>query len=63
MGHDWIFDVLVDLRQYAVKNDMPLLAAQAQEALVVARAEIARRDAQAKGRESDIGRAVARRKY
>ncbi len=43
MRHDWIFDVLTDLRAYAEKNDLPLLAAQADAALRVARAEIAAR--------------------
>ncbi|HMO08555.1 MAG TPA: hypothetical protein PKD10_13040 [Paracoccaceae bacterium] len=40
MRHDWIFDVLNDLRRYALANDLPALAAQAEKALVVARAEI-----------------------
>ncbi len=41
MRHDWIFDVLSDLKAYALKNDLPALAAKAEEALIVARAEIA----------------------
>jgi hypothetical protein len=41
MGHDWVFDVLKDLQSYAVANDLPLLAAKAEEALKTARAEIA----------------------
>ena len=41
MRHDWIFDVLSDLRAYAVANGLPGLAAKADEALVVARAEVA----------------------
>ncbi len=41
MHHDWIFEVLEDLRDYAVKNGMPATAAKAEEALRVARAEVA----------------------
>jgi len=41
MRHDWIFDVLTDLQSYALKNGLPRLAAQAEQALNVARAEIA----------------------
>jgi hypothetical protein len=33
MGHDWIFDVLKDLRTYALSNDLPALAAKAEDAL------------------------------
>ena len=42
MRHDWILDVLADLRSYAVKNDLPALARKVEEALDVARAEITR---------------------
>jgi hypothetical protein len=41
MGHDWIFDVLRDLRAYALTNDLPALAAKAEEALRVAEVEVA----------------------
>ncbi len=41
MSHDWIFDVLTDLRRYALKNGLPRLAAQMETSLHVARAEIA----------------------
>ncbi len=41
MGHDWIFEVLEDLRAYAVLNDLPATAAKAEEALLIARAEVA----------------------
>lgn len=41
MRHDWIFDVLRDLRAYALTNGLPGLAVQAEEALRVARVEIA----------------------
>jgi hypothetical protein len=40
MRHDWIFDVLKDLKSYALRHDLPALAAQADLALRVARAEI-----------------------
>lgn len=41
MRHDWIFDVLRDLRAYAQSNGLPAVAQKADEALHVARAEIA----------------------
>jgi hypothetical protein len=41
MRHDWIFEVLEDLQSYALKNGLPATAAQAKEALRIARAEIA----------------------
>lgn len=41
MHHDWIFDVLEDLRSYAVQNGLPATAARAEEALRIARAEVA----------------------
>lgn len=41
MRHDWIFDVLKDLRAYAEANGLPDLAAKAGECLDVAEAEIA----------------------
>lgn len=44
MRHDWIYDVLSDLKAYATANRLPALAAKAEEALVVARAEIAAAD-------------------
>ncbi len=40
MAHDWIFDVLNDMRSYASKNGLPALAVQLEETLRVARAEI-----------------------
>jgi len=42
MRHDWIFDVLTDLKAYALANGMTALAVKADEALVVARDEVAR---------------------
>ena len=41
MGHDWVFDVLEDLKSYATANGLLALAAKADEALKVAAAEIA----------------------
>lgn len=49
MRHDWIFDVLADLRAYAHDNDLPALAAQVTAALRVAEVEI-----------TDEGQALAR---
>lgn len=40
MGHRWILDVLADLKAYAGNNDLPLLAAQIEEARVIAKAEM-----------------------
>lgn len=41
MRHSWIFEVLSDLRAYAVANDLPRLAGKTAEAEVVAQEEIA----------------------
>ena len=41
MRHDWVFDVLRDLKAYAMKNNLPALAARVEDALAVAEAEIA----------------------
>ncbi|MDP5084173.1 MAG: hypothetical protein NWQ23_02050 [Yoonia sp.] len=48
MGRDWIIDVLADLRAFAHENDLPLLAAQLEEAGLVAEVELAQRAGQAK---------------
>jgi hypothetical protein len=40
MGHDWVFDVLRDLKTYARSNGLHALAEAADEALNVAVAEI-----------------------
>jgi hypothetical protein len=42
-GYDWIYDVLGDVHAFAEANDLPDLAAKVQEALGVAKAELARR--------------------
>jgi len=44
MRHDWIFDVLSDLKAYALAHGMTALAAKADEALEVARKEVAQAD-------------------
>lgn len=41
MRHDWIFDVLADLRVYADENNLPALAAQVTATLRVADIEVA----------------------
>lgn len=41
MGHDWVLDVLADLRAYALANGLTALAHKAEEALQVAAQEIA----------------------
>lgn len=41
MPHDWVFDVLDDLKTYAMANGMPALAAKAEEARQIATVEIA----------------------
>lgn len=46
MRHEWIFDVLTDLRAYALANGLVALASKAEEALVVARDEVARTEHQ-----------------
>lgn len=42
MRHDWIFDVLTDLRSYAARNELHDLATIVDEALRTARVEIPR---------------------
>ena len=56
MGHDWILDVLADLKTFARTNGMPSLAAQLDDATLVAQAEIA---SQAEG--NSIGLFVGKR--
>ena len=45
MAHDWVFDVLDDLKSYAVAHGLTALAAKADEALLIASIEIAALDA------------------
>ncbi|MEI6098042.1 MAG: hypothetical protein WCS20_07045 [Alphaproteobacteria bacterium] len=40
MGHDWVFDVLLDLKAYALSNDLTRLASAVDEALQIATEEI-----------------------
>ena len=40
MEHDWILDVLADLRNYANRNELPALAEQLQETALLAAVEI-----------------------
>lgn len=55
MSHEWIFDVLADLRAYADRNDLPEIAAKTDELLGVARAEIAARQKNG-GKDTPSGR-------
>ncbi len=41
MAHEWIIDVLLDLRTFAAKNDMNALAAQLDDTKLMAAIEIA----------------------
>lgn len=43
MPHDWIFEVLEDLRSFALANDLQALAAQIDMTLKVAEAEVVAR--------------------
>lgn len=49
MRQDWIIEVLTDLQAFARRNDLPALAAQVETTLLVARAELA-------GKRADAGR-------
>jgi hypothetical protein len=40
MAHEWILEVLNDMRSYSQKNGLPALAAQLDEVLRVATSEI-----------------------
>lgn len=55
MRHDWIFDVLSDLRRYALRNGLPQLATQVDAALRVARAEIDAAEREPGGEDGDGG--------
>jgi hypothetical protein len=43
MGHDWIIDVLTDLKTFAVANDLDALAAKLDDTQLVAKAELVTR--------------------
>ena len=40
MGHEWIIDVIADLKSFAKTHDLPLLADQLEQTSLVASAEI-----------------------
>lgn len=40
MGHQWIVDVIVDLKTFAQQNDLPVLAKELEHAAGLAVAEI-----------------------
>jgi len=40
MGHQWIIDVIVDLKTFAQRNELPLLAEELARTAQVAEAEI-----------------------
>lgn len=42
MGHEWIIDVLADLRSFASTNDLPVLAAQLEQTALIASVEISK---------------------
>ncbi|MES2665902.1 MAG: hypothetical protein V4712_07360 [Pseudomonadota bacterium] len=50
MRHEWIFDVLTDLKTYAHKNGLTGLVAAVDEAMQVAQVEL--RDAEGRGRDA-----------
>jgi predicted transcriptional regulator len=52
MRHEWIFDVLSDLKTYATNNDLPALAVKVEEAITIARAET---DAQGEDGNGSVG--------
>ena len=56
MRHDWVFDILKDLRAYAERNGLPALAARVEAALAVAEVEIADQSDSA----APLGKAVSR---
>lgn len=41
MRQDWVFDVLADLRSFAVQNGMIKLADQLEDTMIIAAADIA----------------------
>ena len=45
MSGDWILDVLTDLKSYAQKNGLPVLAEQLDDTRLVAAAELSTLDA------------------
>jgi hypothetical protein len=45
MTHDWILDVLSDLKSFARKNDLPILAEQLGDTQLIAMSELKSADA------------------
>ena len=58
MGHDWLFEVLDDMRAYAERHGMSALAVKIEETREVARAEV---DAAGKGGDGSVPHKPARR--
>ena len=56
MQHDWILDVLTDLRSYAQKNALVALAAKVDDALLTARAELSDLSEAVEGRSDGLAR-------
>ena len=52
MRHDWIFDVLTDLRRYALQNGLRDLAEQVEIALRTARRDLATADRSHAGKDA-----------
>lgn len=50
MGHNWIVDVIVDLRTFAERNALPNLASELERVASIAVAELALEEDIAKGR-------------
>lgn len=50
MRSDWILDVLADLRNFAMSNDLPVLAEQLDDTAIIALAEIAALEERSSGR-------------
>ena len=55
MRHDWIFDVLADLRSYAQKNNLPDTAEGAEGLLRLVRAEVSARSTDGEGGDGTTG--------
>jgi hypothetical protein len=54
MSHDWVIDVLTDLRRFADRNGLPRLAMQLQESALLAAMEIAARPQSQTGGGGDL---------
>ncbi len=53
--HDWIFDMLSDLRDYALANDLQELAASVGSTLEIARREVAGLDGPVSAKSHPLG--------